>query len=254
MTSTPMPPPTEEATQDRLAASPSESARRARGRGDPGADPDVGRPRTASAVESLPGSMRRVAMYHFGWEHADGTPAAGDAGKAIRPALVLAAARALGGDRADAVTAAVAVELVHNFTLLHDDVIDGDTTRRHRRHRLDGVRRRRRDHRRGRHEALALRLLAEDPASGLARGLGPARGLRHRAVRGAAGGQCLRAARARTRSRWTSAWRWRGQDGRSAGHFVCPRRAVRGRGRGGGRRARRVRAGGRASRSSSSTT
>ncbi|PWS44478.1 polyprenyl synthetase, partial [Streptomyces sp. ZEA17I] len=53
-------------------------------------------------------------------------------GKAIRPALVLAAARALGGDPERAVRAAVAVELAHNFTLLHDDVIDEDTTRRHR--------------------------------------------------------------------------------------------------------------------------
>ncbi|MER7745296.1 polyprenyl synthetase family protein, partial [Streptomyces bacillaris] len=89
-------------------------------------------PHLRSAVESLPGGIRRIAMYHFGWENADGTPAAGQAGKAIRPALVLAAARALGGDPEHAVRAAVAVELAHNFTLLHDDVIDEDTTRRHR--------------------------------------------------------------------------------------------------------------------------
>ena len=89
-------------------------------------------PHLRSAVESLPGGIRRVAMYHFGWENADGTPASGQAGKAIRPALVLAAARALGGDPDLAVRAAVAVELAHNFTLLHDDVIDEDATRRHR--------------------------------------------------------------------------------------------------------------------------
>ncbi|MFE7777797.1 family 2 encapsulin nanocompartment cargo protein polyprenyl transferase [Streptomyces sp. NPDC057445] len=89
-------------------------------------------PRLRDTVESLPGSIRRVAMYHFGWEHADGTPAAGGAGKAIRPALVLAAAQALGGDPLQAVRAAAAVELAHNFTLLHDDVIDEDPTRRHR--------------------------------------------------------------------------------------------------------------------------
>ncbi|WP_223779190.1 family 2 encapsulin nanocompartment cargo protein polyprenyl transferase [Streptomyces sp. 135] len=84
------------------------------------------------AVDSLPGSLRRVARYHFGWEQADGTPTAGNAGKAIRPALVLAAVRALGGEPATAVRAAAAVELIHNFTLLHDDVMDRDTTRRHR--------------------------------------------------------------------------------------------------------------------------
>ncbi|MFI7384202.1 family 2 encapsulin nanocompartment cargo protein polyprenyl transferase [Streptomyces sp. NPDC049813] len=90
-------------------------------------DPEVRR-----AVDALPHPVRRVALYHFGWEHADGTPAVGSGGKAVRPALVLAAVRALGGRPEDAVRAATAVELTHNFTLLHDDVLDRDTTRRHR--------------------------------------------------------------------------------------------------------------------------
>ncbi len=89
-------------------------------------------PELRRAVESLLGPMRRIARYHFGWEHEDGTPAMGGAGKAIRPALVLAAAAALGGEEAAAVPAAAAVELVHNFTLLHDDLMDRDATRRHR--------------------------------------------------------------------------------------------------------------------------
>ncbi len=118
-----------------------------------------------AALDSLPRPMRRVACYHFGWERADGTPAEGGSGKAIRPALVLAAAAALGGPeaRARAVRAAAAVELVHNFTLLHDDVMDRDATRRHRPTAWsvfgdadailagDAL------------QALALRLLAEDP-------------------------------------------------------------------------------------------
>ncbi|MDQ1016323.1 family 2 encapsulin nanocompartment cargo protein polyprenyl transferase [Streptomyces afghaniensis] len=117
------------------------------------------------ALGSLPGPMRRIALYHFGWEQADGTPAEGGSGKAIRPALVLTAAAALGGPeaRAAAVRAAAAVELVHNFTLLHDDVMDRDTTRRHRPTAWtvfgdadailagDAL------------QALAVRLLAEDP-------------------------------------------------------------------------------------------
>ncbi|MEU6594962.1 family 2 encapsulin nanocompartment cargo protein polyprenyl transferase [Streptomyces sp. NPDC046881] len=91
-------------------------------------------PELRAAVGSLPGAMRRTGLYHFGWQHADGSPAEGHAGKAIRPALVLAAAAALGGPaaRTAAVRAAAAVELVHNFTLVHDDVMDRDTTRRHR--------------------------------------------------------------------------------------------------------------------------
>ncbi|MDS0139354.1 MULTISPECIES: family 2 encapsulin nanocompartment cargo protein polyprenyl transferase [unclassified Amycolatopsis] len=89
-------------------------------------------PALRTAAERLPEAMRRIAAYHFGWQDAAGRPAAGDGGKALRPALVLLCAEAAGGEAADAVPAAVAVELVHNFSLLHDDVMDGDTTRRHR--------------------------------------------------------------------------------------------------------------------------
>ncbi|GHG47575.1 MULTISPECIES: family 2 encapsulin nanocompartment cargo protein polyprenyl transferase [Amycolatopsis] len=89
-------------------------------------------PALRTAAERLPEVMRRIAAYHFGWQDAHGRPAATDGGKALRPALVLLCAEAAGGDAADAVPAAVAVELVHNFSLLHDDVMDGDTTRRHR--------------------------------------------------------------------------------------------------------------------------
>ncbi|MHC0432144.1 family 2 encapsulin nanocompartment cargo protein polyprenyl transferase [Streptomyces sp. O3] len=89
-------------------------------------------PELRAAVDSLPGAMRRIARYHFGWEDADGLPAAGPAGKAVRPAMVLATTAALGGSPGGAVRAAAAVELVHNFTLLHDDIIDRDRTRRHR--------------------------------------------------------------------------------------------------------------------------
>lgn len=89
-------------------------------------------PALREAVDALPVSMRRVAEYHLGWRDTRGFRAEGDGGKAIRPALVLLTAEAAGGDAASAVPAAVAVELVHNFSLLHDDVMDGDVTRRHR--------------------------------------------------------------------------------------------------------------------------
>jgi geranylgeranyl diphosphate synthase type I len=56
----------------------------------------------------------------------------GSAGKALRPALALLSARAAGEEAERGVPAAVAVELVHNFSLLHDDIMDGDTERRHR--------------------------------------------------------------------------------------------------------------------------
>ncbi|SDH51629.1 geranylgeranyl diphosphate synthase, type I [Actinokineospora alba] len=89
-------------------------------------------PALRAAVDTLPKSMRRIAGYHFGWWDEHGWATTADAGKAVRPALVMTAAEAVGGSAATAVPAAVAVELVHNFTLLHDDVMDGDRTRRHR--------------------------------------------------------------------------------------------------------------------------
>ena len=85
-----------------------------------------------SAVDRLPGYLRRVAGYHFGWWDDSGRPIEGAGGKAIRPAFVLTCATATGGSVHDALPSAAAVELVHNFSLLHDDVMDGDVVRRHR--------------------------------------------------------------------------------------------------------------------------
>ncbi len=84
-----------------------------------------------NAVAELPASARRVASYHFGWCDSGGKPVSGDTGKAVRPALALLCAQAVGGDPEAAIPAAVAVELVHNFSLLHDDVMDRDLMRRH---------------------------------------------------------------------------------------------------------------------------
>jgi geranylgeranyl diphosphate synthase, type I len=88
-------------------------------------------PAHREAVDRLPEPVRHIAGYHAGWWDAYGRTH-GSGGKSMRPALVLAAAAAVGGDCADAVPEAVAVELVHDFSLLHDDVMDGDLTRRHR--------------------------------------------------------------------------------------------------------------------------
>jgi geranylgeranyl diphosphate synthase type I len=85
-----------------------------------------------AAVERLDPSLRSVAAYHLGWCDRDGTPTEASSGKAIRPALALLAAEAVGGDAEPGLPGAVAVELVHNFSLLHDDLMDRDTQRRHR--------------------------------------------------------------------------------------------------------------------------
>ncbi|MDR0198204.1 MAG: polyprenyl synthetase family protein [Methanomassiliicoccaceae archaeon] len=51
-------------------------------------------------------------------------------GKRMRPAMVLAAAGAVGGNKEKAIPLAVAIEYIHNFTLIHDDYMDGDEKRR----------------------------------------------------------------------------------------------------------------------------
>ncbi|HCA86563.1 MAG TPA: dimethylallyltranstransferase [Streptomyces sp.] len=85
-----------------------------------------------AAVNRLAPPMDTVAAYHFGWIDASGRPADGDGGKAVRPALALLSAEAVGAPPETGIPGAVAVELVHNFSLLHDDLMDGDEQRRHR--------------------------------------------------------------------------------------------------------------------------
>lgn len=50
-------------------------------------------------------------------------------GKRIRPVLTLASCAALGGAYSDAINQALGIEMFHNFTLLHDDVMDNSDTR-----------------------------------------------------------------------------------------------------------------------------
>ena len=51
-------------------------------------------------------------------------------GKRLRPALLLMTCEAVGGAKDTALPAAAAIELMHNFTLVHDDIMDRDDTRR----------------------------------------------------------------------------------------------------------------------------
>jgi geranylgeranyl diphosphate synthase type I len=80
----------------------------------------------------LPATCRTVIGYHFGWWDRHGQPVNGKCGEALRPTLVLLSAAAMGGRPADVARVAAAVELVHNFSLVHDDVMSGDMTRYHR--------------------------------------------------------------------------------------------------------------------------
>lgn len=75
------------------------------------------------------GPFYDMSRYHLGWI---GDAVASGAGKRLRPLLLARVAEALGAPAARALPAAAAVELLHNFTLVHDDIQDQSAFRRHR--------------------------------------------------------------------------------------------------------------------------
>jgi len=97
------------------------------------------------ALLSLPLDHGQLMREHMGFEDARSdkartvrSPASQDfvgnavdapGGKMLRPALCLLACEAVGGDVGRALPAAAAIELLHNFTLIHDDIEDASDTR-----------------------------------------------------------------------------------------------------------------------------
>ncbi len=72
-----------------------------------------------------------MLAYHLGWVDEAFRPLAEPKrGKRLRPVLLLLVSEAQGGDWREALPAAAAVELLHNFSLIHDDIEDGDRMRR----------------------------------------------------------------------------------------------------------------------------
>lgn len=90
----------------------------------------------AAMAAAFPPAEARVATfyqmqeYHLGWRDLQLSPAESDPGKLIRPQLVLLACQAAGGDPAQALPLAAGVQLLHDFTLIHDDIEDNSDTRR----------------------------------------------------------------------------------------------------------------------------
>jgi geranylgeranyl diphosphate synthase, type I len=83
-------------------------------------------------LDGKPDGLYGMLRYHFGWMDASGRPAPHALGKALRPTLCLLACEAVGGTWERALPAAAALELIHNFSLIHDDIQDGDQLRHHR--------------------------------------------------------------------------------------------------------------------------
>ncbi len=70
-----------------------------------------------------------LLRYHVGLEGEDGRPE-DKTGKMVRPSIVLFLAEEFGARPEEALSAAVALELIHNFSLIHDDIQDRDAVRR----------------------------------------------------------------------------------------------------------------------------
>lgn len=99
---------------------------------------DLVLPALRETVGRLHPWVGEMAAFTFGWCDEKGVPRGpggrggpGGGGKALRPALAVLTAEVVGGEAQTAVAAAVAVELVHAFSLVHDDIMDGDERRRH---------------------------------------------------------------------------------------------------------------------------
>ena len=71
-----------------------------------------------------------MLSYHLGWANAAFNPCQARTGKRVRPMLCLLACEACDGEWEQALPAAAAIELMHNFSLVHDDIEDRDETRR----------------------------------------------------------------------------------------------------------------------------
>jgi len=85
----------------------------------------------AEVIDFLKDGRTRVddmLRYQMGWSDGKLT----NLGKCLRPTLCLLASEALGGDIRQTLPVAVGIEFVHNFSLIHDDIEDGDEVRHHR--------------------------------------------------------------------------------------------------------------------------
>lgn len=82
--------------------------------------------------DDIPSLFYGMMHYHMGWVDADMQPTSIYAGKQIRPLMCMLACAAAGGDWQQAIPAAAATEILHNFSLIHDDIEDNSDVRRNR--------------------------------------------------------------------------------------------------------------------------
>ncbi len=87
----------------------------------------------SAVINTHPSLFDVVLRYHLGWIDQSELPRERKAsGKMVRATLCLVSCRALGGDYRKALPAAASIELIHNFSLIHDDIEDASDERHHR--------------------------------------------------------------------------------------------------------------------------
>ena len=93
---------------------------------------DAVRVELKKVIDSSPRALASILGYHMGWRDVHGHRRRKESGKFIRSTLCLLSCQAVGGSTLQAVPAAAAIELVHNFSLIHDDIEDASDERHHR--------------------------------------------------------------------------------------------------------------------------
>lgn len=81
-------------------------------------------------LQDAPPFIHGMISYHFGWVDQNFQPTQADRGKMLRPTISLLVYEAIADEYQRAVPLAAAIEMIHNFSLLHDDIEDNDVERR----------------------------------------------------------------------------------------------------------------------------
>jgi len=93
---------------------------------------DTVRVELKKVIDSCPPALCNMLRYHMSWQDEHGHPCSKESGKFIRSTLCLLSCQAVGGETSQVMPAAAAVELIHNFSLIHDDIEDTSYERHHR--------------------------------------------------------------------------------------------------------------------------
>ncbi|MGD2065125.1 MAG: polyprenyl synthetase family protein [Dehalococcoidia bacterium] len=83
-------------------------------------------------IDSYPSALCGMLRYHMGWQDEHGHSCDRESGRFARSILCLLSCQAVGGDTSQILPGAAAIELIHNFSLIHDDIEDVSDERHHR--------------------------------------------------------------------------------------------------------------------------